>query len=612
MLSLALALAAAPASPQPSPVPVATPGLIATPASMGGLVLPPVPEISPAARAGDTAPPSGDLVGTSGPFVSLSLADAIGMALARNTDLSVAQSNRRIAGYQIVAAEGAYDLQLTIAPNLSYAQIPAISPFQSGPGGAPAQQTSAGISAQIGGLTSTGGHFSAGTSATRINNDTTVNGYNPYYQTALSLMYTQPLARGAGFDTARRQLELAKNNAGLSNDNALLTASNTVASVVDAYYDLLAAWKNVAIQEDALRQAKAQSESNARLVRQGVAAPVDVLEADAQVSVFQDDVFSAIQNVARLQNQLKGLILNNPVDPIWTANLVPTSPALDIPPEPKLDDVILAALRGRPEIGLLRETIRNADVIVRYAREQTKPQLDLNLGLTENGFAGAPSPVIPGSFIAQSNAQVTAINQLIARVNANSVPGQTPLQPLVFPSGTVPPYTVGGLGQAYASSLAGRYPQYGITATLGLPLRNRAALGEYRAALEQRAQLGTAEVALIQRLQVESRSALQAYRSARSRVIAAQAAREAAEQVASSELRKFHSGLSTTFLVLQRQVSLATQRGREVQAQTDLQKALVELDRATGNILTRNQVDVSKLGSAPVPTLPTTITETTR
>jgi HAE1 family hydrophobic/amphiphilic exporter-1 len=600
LLSLTIAFAAAPATPQPSPVPSATSSLIATPTSTAGLVLPPVPEMSPVARAREVAPPSGDLVGASGPFVGLSLADAIGMALARNTDLVVAQSNRRIAGYQIIAAEGAYDLQFTIAPSLSYAQIPSISLFQTGPGGGPAQQTSTGVSAQIGGLTSSGGHVSAGTSATRINNDTTINGYNPYYQTALSLMYTQPLARGAGFDVSRRQLALAKINANVSNDNALLTASNTVAAVVDAYYDLLAAWKNVAIQEDALLQAKAQSESNARLVRQGVAAPVDVLEADAQVSAFQDDVFSAIQNVARLQNQLKGLILSNPVDPVWTANIVPVSPSGDIPPEPKLDEVIIAALRGRPEVGLLREAIRNADVSVRYAREQTKPQLDLNIGVTENGFAGTPTPVVPGSFIAQSNAQVTSINQLIARVNANSPPGQTPLQALVFPPGTVPAYTVGGLGQAYASSLAGRYPQYGITATLGFPLRNRAALGDYGVALEQRAQLDTAEVTLIQRLQIEARAALQSYRSARSRVVAAQAAREAAEQVAASELRKFRAGQSTTFLVLQRQVSLATQRGREVQAQTDLQKALVELDRVTGNILTRNQVDVSKLGSAPV------------
>jgi HAE1 family hydrophobic/amphiphilic exporter-1 len=600
-LILSLALVAAP-SPPPSPLPVATaaPGTIATPSSTRGLVLPLAPEIAPIVHLPEDALPSGDLAGTSGPFVGLSLSDAIGMALARNTDLGVAQSNRRIAGWQIVAARGAYDVQLMVQPSFGYEKIPSLSPFQSGPNGGPAQQISAGANGQAQGLTTSGGHFSVGTSAQRIDNNNTINGYEPYYQTALSLMYTQPLGRGAGMDEARRQLQLAKINADLSNDTALLQASNTLSNVLDAYYDLISAWKNVAIQEDALLQAKVQSESNARLVKAGAAAPVDVIESDTQVNVFQDNVYSAIQNVASLQNRLKQLILNGPADPLWTANLVPMTPAAEVLAEPKLDDLVVAALRTRPEVGQLREEMRNADVNVRYEWEQTKPQVDLNLSVAENGFAGQATNPSQNAFLAASNAEIVAINQLIARVNANSAPGQAPLQPLVILPSTVPSYTTGGLGQAYASMFAGRYPQIQLSATIAFPLRNRTAEGNYHAALEQRDQLKTQEVALIQRIQTESRNALQTYRSARSRVIAATAARQAGEQVAASELRKFKAGNSTTFLVLQRQIDLANQRGRELQAQTDLAKALVELDRVSGGLLARNGVDVSKVGSAPL------------
>jgi len=605
-LILSLALVAAPSPPpSPSPVATATPRMIATPSSTSGLVLPLAPAIAPIVHVPGDALPSGDLAGTSGPFVGLSLSDAIGMALARNTDLGVAQSNRRIAGWQIVAAQGAYDVQLMVQPSFGYEKIPSLSPFQSGPGGGPAQQTSAGVNGQALGLTTSGGHFNVGTSAQRIDNNNTINGYEPYYQTALSLMYTQPLGRGAGIDEARRQLQLAKINADLSNDTALLQASNTLSNVLDAYYDLISAWKNVAIQEDALLQAKVQSESNARLVKAGATAPVDVIESDTQVNVFQDNVYSAIQNVASLQNRLKQLILNGPTDPLWTANLVPMTPAVEVPGEPKLDDLLLAALRTRPEVGQLREQMRNADVNVRYSWEQTKPQVDLNLSVAENGFAGQATNPSQNAFLAASNAEIAAINQLIARVNANSAPGQAPLQPLVIPPSNVPSYTTGGLGQAYASMFAGRYPQIQLSATIAFPLRNRTAEGNYHAALEQRDQLKTQEVALIQRIQTESRNALQTYRSARSRVIAATAARQAAEQVAASELRKFKAGNSTTFLVLQRQIDLANQRGRELQAQTDLAKALVELDRVSGGILARNGVDVSKVGSAPLGFTPT-------
>jgi len=45
--------------------------------------------------------------------------------------------------------------------------------------------------------------------------------------------------------------------------------------------------------------------------------------------------------------------------------------------------------------------------------------------------------------------------------------------------------------------------------------------------------------------------------------------------------------------VLERQTALATARGNELRAQTDLNKAIAELQRATGNSLTANNVTVS-------------------
>jgi outer membrane protein TolC len=85
---------------------------------------------------------------------------------------------------------------------------------------------------------------------------------------------------------------------------------------------------------------------------------------------------------------------------------------------------------------------------------------------------------------------------------------------------------------------------------------------------------------------------LEGYRSARARLAAAGAQRQAAERVLEGEQRKFANGRSTTFLVLQRQVNLAVARGSELQAQTDLQEALVELERVKGTVLRRYGVDV--------------------
>jgi HAE1 family hydrophobic/amphiphilic exporter-1 len=341
-------------------------------------------------------------------------------------------------------------------------------------------------------------------------------------------------------------------------------------------------------------------------VRRGASAPVDVIESDTQVDIFQNDVYSAVANVASLQNRLKQLILSDPADPVWMANLVPISPDTSLPPEPSLDDVVVAALRTRPEVSQLRESERQTGIDVAYFRDQTKPQINLNAGVTEQGFAGAASSLTQNPLIATSVQEITSINQIIARVNGLTPPGTPPLVPLNSSLTPVPGYTVGGLGQAYSSMFALRYPEYTLGASVAFPLRNRTAEANYQIVLEQRRQLGTQEVALIQRLQYEARNALQSYRSARSRLLAATAARKAAEAVSESEVRRFKAGASTTFLVLQREINVANQRGAELQAQTDAQKALVEIDRVTGNILARNQVQIGTLGTAaqaPVPSL---------
>ncbi|GAC1305313.1 MAG: hypothetical protein NVSMB19_16710 [Vulcanimicrobiaceae bacterium] len=617
LLALAAALdapaGAASAVPRASvtPAPSASPSAIATArphvrARTGdGPALPAVPAVEPGFRAPQTALPSSDIAGNDGPFVGLSLDSAIGMALSRNTDLGVSQADRRIAGYRIVAAEGAYDVRLQIQPTYQFAQSPSQSTFQAGPGGTQITGTALGIGAGVAGLTRGGGRFSATTSAARAGNNVSSSSYDPIYQTALGIAYTQPLARGRGVDEPRRQIQLAKINADLSDDAALLAASNTVDATLVAYYNLVAAWKNVAIQEDALRQARAQSASNARLVRGGVAAPVDVIESDTQVNAFQDNVYSAIANVASLQNSLKALLLSDPGDPMWTANLVPTSPLTSFVAEPAVNDIVLAALRTRPEVARLRESIRAQNVNTAYAREQRKPQFDVTLGVTENGFAGTPAGSNRNPFAGIIAAQITAINQLIARANAAAAPGTAPLVPLTGGiGGPLFPGSSGGLGASYKSLFQGRYPQYTLAATIALPLRNRTANAEYAAEVERRRALAVQEVGLIQRLQLEARNAVQGYRSARSRLVAASAARTAAEQVAASESRKFRAGQSTTFLVLQRQVALANQRGRELQAQSDVQKAVVELDRVTGTILANNHVDVRTVGTGPLGTTP--------
>jgi outer membrane protein TolC len=104
--------------------------------------------------------------------------------------------------------------------------------------------------------------------------------------------------------------------------------------------------------------------------------------------------------------------------------------------------------------------------------------------------------------------------------------------------------------------------------------------------------IATQREQLEQSIQVEVRNALQSMRSAEARLRAAISTRAANEQQLASEQRKLDAGQSTTFLVLERQTDLTEARGLELKAQTDLNKAIADLQRATGNALRVNSVIV--------------------
>ena len=523
-------------------------------------------------------------------------------ALAKDPDLAVAQTNQRIAGYQIVAAQGAYDIRFHVQPSYSSTSQAPLSPFQAGPNGTAVITNSFGANAGLGPFAERH-RVQRHRQRQRHTSNNTANGLNSYYPTSLGFTLTQPLGRNTTSADARRQIALALVNQSTNAQNALESASTAVVNVADAYWQLVYAWRNVGIQEEGLREATAQAQSNRRLAAQGQVANADIVEANTQVNVFQSNVFSALQTVQQLQTTLKQLIIANPADPLWQANLVPTTNVVQLPPEPSLNDLIVQALRTRPEIVAVRDERRSADINLAYFKDQKKPQIDLNLGYSTNGLAGYPNGNLSQNpFVGLLLPQVTAINQLIAIANRGLPPGQQ-LAPVGFGLPAGPSYLNGGLGTSANNTLSNKFPTYSAALTIGFPIRNRTAIANYKIALEQERQLDVTEVQVIQRIKAEAINAIQAYRLARYRLTSASAARAASEQVYQSERRRFAAGESTTFLVLQRELELANNRGLELQSQTDLNRAVVELERVSGSIFAQNNIDVSRLGTSTLQNL---------
>jgi outer membrane protein TolC len=162
----------------------------------------------------------------------------------------------------------------------------------------------------------------------------------------------------------------------------------------------------------------------------------------------------------------------------------------------------------------------------------------------------------------------------------------------IVPPQTLSPDLLGGFGTSVQNLFSNRFNNFRVGVQISLPLRNRTAEAQLGRSLVEGEKIATQREQLEQSIEVEVRNALQSMRSAESRLRAAIATREANEQQFASEQRKLDAGQSTTFLVLERQTALTTARGMELKAQTDLNKAIADLQRATGNALQVNSVVV--------------------
>jgi HAE1 family hydrophobic/amphiphilic exporter-1 len=576
------------------------------PTAVPSPVLPNAPTIAPGYLAPEVHQDTANIIGvTQQPFVGITLQDAIGMALAKNPNLAISASNARISAYQVVEARGAFDVKLQVQPQSNYSVTPPLNPFEAGPGeegryvnqnigpfylytpgpGDVVQHQSS-FSYGLGGQSVNGTQVQAGIQQTRTYNNTILNSFNPYYIASLNLSVTQPLLRNAGMNAPKHQLQLALINADNTSQSALVSASDTISQVSDAYWNLVSAWRNVAIQEEAVKDAVTQQHSIVRLAKRGATAPIDATEAATQVATFQDNVYSALQTVAELQNQLKGLVVTDANDRIWMANLLPTSQVEQLPGAPTLETVVQTAIRNRPEIQQSLDRYKQADIDLKFAKNQALPQADASVQFQSNGFAGLLQPTPP---LLKNQCQIN-----IPGTNSSSA----------IPCPTPPPDTQGKMAQAYHNMWSIEFPTFNIGVTVSFPINNEYAKGLKGSALEEQHQAAIYAASVSARIGYDARNALQTFQSAVSRLHTARIAREASELVYASEQRKYKSGASTTFLVLQRQVELLQNRGRELQAQTDLNRAVVEIQRVEGTILTDNGVKVQKLGQDALPGQP--------
>ena len=544
-----------------------------------------VPEVAPDFKAPQKPVPELNRVGVDmNQQRPLSLREALAMALENNKDIEVARENVRIAEFDLRGAQGVYDPRFTTQAFYERVESP-ISSFLAGGQNGSTITTDYTSNARLEGQTPKfGGTYRLDFSSVKLNTNNQFTALNPQFPTSLAFSYTQPLWRGLRIDQSRRQIEIARKNLSLTDAQFRQHAMDTITNVQRAYWDLVFALRNLQVQRDTVAVARTQLEHNKRLVNEGQLAPIDVVAVEAQISTYEQRVFSALEDVSRSENNLKNMIAKDQKAEIWSESIVPTESVELASPEISLPDALKTAMENRPELQQFNVLKDINQIDQRYFKDQTKPSVDLVGTYGVTGLAGSVSSNIVNPLTQSSVLLRQRVDELSAIAGLDPLP--------VIPPNQFSQDLLGGYGQSLQNLLANRYGTVRVGVQIGLPLRNRTAEANLGRALVEGERIGTQREQLQQTIQVDVRNALQSLRSAEARLRAAVATREANEKQFASEQRKLDAGQSTTFLVLERQTNLAEARGLELKAQTDLNKAIADLQRATGNALTVNSIVV--------------------
>lgn len=405
-----------------------------------------------------------------------------------------------------------------------------------------------------------GTNLSVGFNNTHQTTNVPFTTFTPLLNSNFKAQISQNLLQGFGFLPNRRFILFAKNNREITDVAFRLQIITTVDQIENIYWNLVFAYENVKVQQEALAFAQKTLSDTKKQVEIGTLAPIQVVGAQSTVATDQQALTVAQTNLELQQLLMKNALSRTLVDPRLTdAEVIPTSTML-LPAQEVVvptQDLVNDALSHRAELAESRIDLSNREINNKAVRNALLPSLNLFAYYGGSGIGGNINP------------------------NAQTFAGTGPV---ILP----PPFVNGGpvsYGSTLNQLINSTATDKGVGLTLNIPLRNRLAQADQvRAELEYRqAQMRLQQ--LENQVRIEVRNAQFTLQQNRASVESAQAAAEFGRQTLDAEQKKLALGASTTTAVLQDQSAYTSAKSNLVSAMAAYEKSQVELDRATGLLL---------------------------
>ncbi len=420
-----------------------------------------------------------------------------------------------------------------------------------------------------------GGTLTGGFNNTHLTTNNPTSLLTPQLGSNFQFRYTQNLLQGFGFLPNTRFIRIAKNNREISDVAFRLQIITTVDQIENMYWDLVFAYENVRVQQEALTYAQKALDDSKQQAQVGTAPPIQVVSSESTVATDQQNLIVAQNNLQLQVLLMKNALSRSMEDPMLAeADVVPTS-TMQLPQEEPvvpIQDMINDALQHRAELSESRIDLNSRDLSSKAVRNAMLPTLDAFAYYGGSGVGGTVNPAVPAC---STTSGTFCFNPAKA--------------PPPFQTSNVVSY--GGTLNQLINSTA---PDKGVGLSLNIPLRNREAqANQVRAELEYR----QAQVRLHQlenQVRIEVRNAQFDVKQNRVAVQAAQSAVDLARQTLDADQQKLKVGLTTTTAILQDASTLTTSESNLVSAKAAYEKSRIELDRATGLLLDHSGIDVAE------------------
>jgi outer membrane protein TolC len=391
-----------------------------------------------------------------------------------------------------------------------------------------------------------GGNYQVSLDGARTTTTNRNAAFNPNLSSNFNFNYTQPLLRNFGMDITRQQLALGQKQSDIVDVQLQQQIAQTVRTVRNAYYDLVGAIGQLEVARASLQLAQQQLRDNQTKVEVGTMAPIDIIEAQAEVSQREEAVIVNEAQIKTLEDALRTLVMNPAQPDFWTVRIVPTEqPTLTAQPI-DVDGAIKSALANRTDLIQARKQMEQTDININYAKNQRLPTVNaiVNYGLA--GVAGTQRSFTYDPVTGLPTGETTTVER--------------------------------GFSDALRNIFGNDYKAWSVQFQVNYPIGTSAADAGLAQGRVQRQQ----EVASLQQLEVQVvasvRDAARQVDTSLKRVEATKRAREFAERRYEAEQKRMTVGLSTTFQLFQAQRDLSTQKQAEVNAIIAYNRALVAFE----------------------------------